>query len=104
RLDLEAGCVDLGSSGAGGCEGAPDPGDGLPAAQQAGDDIRWPDRAARRMEIDRPLAVLDVAQEAADARSRALIDLAFDRDPAIATRTARIGRAFGVIDQQSRCE
>src|SRR6266516_4929195 len=34
RLDLEAGCVDLGSSGAGGCDGASDPGDGCPAAQQ----------------------------------------------------------------------
>src|SRR3954471_10566478 len=85
RLDLEAGRVDLGSSGATGCDGASDPGDGLPAAQQAGDDIRRPDRAARRMKIDRPLAVLDVAQEAADAGGRALIDLAFDRDPAIAT-------------------
>src|SRR5439155_18458535 len=78
RLDLEAGRVDLGSSGAGGCDGASDPGDGLPAAQQAGDDIGWPDRTARRMEIDRPPGVLDVAQEAADARGRDLIDLAFD--------------------------
>ena len=100
RLELEAGRVDLGSSGAAGCDGASDPGDGLPAAQQASDDIGRPDRAARRMKIDRPLAVLDVAQEAADARGRALIDLAFDRNPAIATRAARIGRAFGIVDDQ----
>ena len=52
------------------------------------------------MKIDRPLAVLDVAQEAADTRGRAIIDLALDRDPAIAARTARIGRAFGIVDNQ----
>src|SRR6185295_6514513 len=90
RLDLEAGRVDLGSSGAGGCAGASDPGNGLPAAQQAGDGVGRPDRAARRMEIDRPPGVLDVAQEAVDAHGRALIDLALDRNPAIAARTARI--------------
>ena len=104
RLDLEAGRVDLASSGAGGCDGASDPGCGLPAAEQAGDDIGWPDRAARRIKIDRPTAVLDVAQETADARGRPLIDLTFDRDPAIATRTARIGRAPGIVDDQPGCK
>jgi hypothetical protein len=56
------------------------------------------------MKIDRPLAVLDVAQEATDARGRPLIDLTFDRDPAIATRTARIGRALGIVNDQPGCK
>ena len=56
------------------------------------------------MEIDRPPGVLDVAQESADARGRTLVDLAFDRNPAIAARTARIGRALGIVNDQPRCE
>src|SRR5262245_19641795 len=56
------------------------------------------------MEIDRPPGVLDVAQETADARSRALVDLTFDRNPPVAARTARIRGTLGVVNDQPRCE
>ena len=54
------------------------------------------------MEIDRPPGVFDVAQETADARGRPLVDLAFDRNPAITAWTARIGRALGIVNDQPR--
>jgi hypothetical protein len=101
-LDLEAGVVDLRSRTAGSNNGSSDPGDGLSPAQQPPDQEGLLDRTTRRMKIERTLRVLHIPQETADARGSILIDLAFNGNPAITTRTARVRSALGKIDDQFR--
>jgi len=73
---------------AGGNDRATDPGDRLPAAQQASDHVGLIDLAARRMQIDRAPPVFHVPKETADPRGGVVIDIALNRNPAIATRSA----------------
>ena len=49
-------------------KGPPDPGNRLPAAQQAADHEGLFHRTTRRMEIDRSLRVFDIPQETTNAR------------------------------------
>lgn len=88
RLDFQAGIIDLRSRTTGRHNGTPDPGDSLPATQQAPDDKGLFDRAARRMEIDRALRILHIAQETANASGRPLVDFALNGNPAVATGPA----------------
>jgi len=52
------------------------------------------------MKVDRTLGVLDAGQEAANALACIPIDLAFDGDPAVAARSARVRCPLGQIDRQ----
>jgi hypothetical protein len=103
-LDLETGGVDLGSRRTSGHDGPADPRNRLPAPQQAPDCKGRFNRATRRMEIDRAPRILHGAKETANAGGGPAIDLAFDRNPAIATRSARIGRAPGKTGDELRRE
>src|ERR1700732_1979137 len=103
-LDFEAGVVDLCSCAASLNHRTPDPGNSLPAAQQTPDRISLFNRSTRRMEIDRSLPVLHISKETADARSGVLIDIAFNSNPAVTNRSARICRAFCQIEDQARSE
>ena len=87
-LDFKAGVVDLRAWIAPGNDGPPDPGNRLPATQQAPNHVGLFNRTTRRMEIDRALRVFHALQETANARSRIPIDIAFNRDPAVTTRPA----------------
>ncbi|WLA43494.1 hypothetical protein QIH87_20120 [Bradyrhizobium elkanii] len=69
-------------------------------AQEPRDPIGLLDVSARRMKVDRKLPVLDRKEEGANPLRGFPIDLAFDRDPAIAAGAAGIRRSLGEIDGQ----
>src|SRR4029079_10313685 len=76
------------------------PGDRLGAAHEPPDGVGLLDVSARRIKVDRTLRVLDAGEEAANAHCGALVDLAFDGDPAVAARPAGVRSSLGKIDRQ----
>ena len=97
-LQLEAGLAILGFEAALLHHRSSNPGDGGPFAKHGAHRQRLIEIAAGRGKIHRQMAIADEPQKFSKAERRAGIDLAFDRDPAVAAAAARIGRAFGDIE------
>lgn len=97
---LLAGGVHLRARGTYRRDGLADPCDRLAAAQEPSDDIGLLHIAAGRMKVDRTLRVLDAGEKAANTPGRVIIDLALDRDPAVAAWPTCVRCPFGKIDRQ----